>query len=303
MKTKNKILVALDLEDQSMIALKYAEYFAEVLDYELEVITVVEESSLFNKLFSSNEIIKEMDKGISERVNKAIEPFANKVRINTTIAHGKPWEKIVEHAEKLMPSVIFMGKSELPKYKRAFVGSNSMHVILESDFPVITIRGDYDFEKYKQEHKEILLPLDLEKNISEQVSAAVEFAKLLNAPLHLFSVERTGSKGQETKMISQLAQAKKVITDAGLKCTTELVVNEEDTVSDLISNEAEKRNASLIVIMTREENKLAGLFMGSNARDIISNSNIPVLSVEPWDSEEGSKIFSQFIDVLNIYKK
>ncbi len=57
MKTKKKILVAIDFEEQSLIALKYAKYFAEVSKYDLEVTTVVEESSVFSKMFSSDEML------------------------------------------------------------------------------------------------------------------------------------------------------------------------------------------------------------------------------------------------------
>jgi len=302
-KTKNKILVALDLEEQAVIALKYAEYFAEILDYELDVLTIVEESGLISKLFSADEVEKKLNKDVQEQVEKIIKPYTDKVKINTSIAYGKPYEEIVKYANLTEPSLIFMGKSEMPKYKRAFLGSNSLHVILESDFPVITIRGDYNFDKYKSEHKEIMVPLDLRKGISEQVSAAIEFAKLLKTSLHLYSIERTGSKGEYTKMLTQLAKAKKVIIDAGVDCYTELVQDEDNAVYDLICKEAEKCNASLIVVMTREENKFTDLFMGSNARDIINNSDIPVLSIEPWDHEQGSKVFSQFIDVFSVYNK
>ena len=302
MKTKNKILVALDLEAQSMIALQYAEYFAELLDYELEVITVVEESNLFSKMFSSDEIGEKINQDVQLAIDNAIAPFSGKVQINTWIAFGKPYEKIVEHAKAIMPSIIFMGKSEMPRYKRAIVGSNSLHVILESDFPVITVRGNYDFEKYKREHREILVPLDLHKDISEQVSAAIEIASFLKTSLRLFAIERTGSKGEQTKMLSQLAQTK-IVIDSGVDCKTELIQNSEKEVYELICEEVEKNKCALIVIMTREENKFTGLFMGSNARDIINNSDIPVLSIDPWDQKAGSFVFSKYIDVFNVYNK
>jgi nucleotide-binding universal stress UspA family protein len=302
-KTKNKILVALDLEAQSVVALKYAEHFAEILDYELDVITVVEESSLLSRLFSGDEVEKKLNKDVQEQVDKLIEPYTGKVKINTTISYGKVYEEIIQYAKMTQPSLIFMGKSEMPKYKRAFLGSNSLHVILESDFPVITIRGEYDFEKYKKEHKDILVPLDLKKDISEQISAAVEFTKLFDSSLYLYAVERKGSAGEKTKMLTQLAKVKEALVKEGVKCKTELVSDEKTPVYELICQEAEKCNASLIVIMTRDENKFTDLFMGSNARDIINNSDIPVLSIEPWNKEEGSKVFSQFIDVLNLYNK
>jgi nucleotide-binding universal stress UspA family protein len=196
-----------------------------------------------------------------------------------------------------------MGKSEISKQEMSFLGSNSMHVILESGFPVITIRGEYDIAKYKKENKEILLPLDFKKGIREQVSAAIEFAKLLQMPIHLISIQTTGGKGREAKILTQLGLTKKTILEAGVKCSSEMINEQEKEVYALICEQAIKRDAALVVIMTRAENKLKTLFMGSNALDIIQHSDIPVLCIEPWDQDSENSLFSMISDPLNVYKK
>ncbi len=303
MKTKNKILVALDLEEQAMIALKYAAHFAEMLDYEIEAMTIVEESNIISKLFTSDEVVIKLNQSIKEKVDIAIAPYIKKVKINTSIAYGKPYEKIVEYADLIKPSFIIMGKSELSKQNQLLLGSNSMHVILEAGFPVITIRGDFDFNKYVKDHKEILVPLDLKKEISEQVTAAIEFAKLLKTSIRIFSIQTSGGKGREAKMLTQLAQTKKTIIDAGIHCIAEILNVQDGDLTELICQEAIKNKSALIIIMTRAESKIAELIIGSKALDIINKSDIPVMSIEPWDSESGSAVFSMFYDPLNIVTK
>lgn len=303
MKTKKKFLVALDLEEQAYIALEYAEYFAEMLDYELDVITIVEESSFVDKLFSDNSMQDKIRESVEEKINNSIEKYKQKVKVNTHIAFGKAYEKIIEYAEANQPSAIFMGKSEMPKYKRAFLGSNSLHVILETDIPVVTIRGKYDFDKYKNEHKDIMVPLDLRKSVDEQMSASIEFAKLMNKALFLYSVEQKGSKGEHTKMLSQLAKIKKTVVDSGIDCRFDLVQDTENDLHDLINNAAAQAQASLIVIMTRAENKFAEFILGSHATNIINNAEIPVVNIEPWDENKGSTVFSKVIDVLGVFNK
>ena len=229
MKTTKKILVAIDLDEQSIIALKYAAYFAEISNYDVEVMAVIEESSFMSKLFSSDEMIVKINNEAEKKLNEIVASLSLNVKINSRVVHGKPHEKIIVVAKEINPAFVFMGKSEMPKYKRPFVGSNAMHVILESEYPVITIRGNYDFETYKNDHKEILVPLDFEYETSEQITAAIEFAKIFGAGLRIVTVQTSGGKGEEMNLLSNLGKTKKVVEDAGIKCNSELI--EEDNLS------------------------------------------------------------------------
>jgi len=303
MKTKNKILVALDLEEQAMIALKYAVHFADMLDYDIETITIIEESNIISKLFTSDELVIKLNQGIKEKIDTAIAPYLKNVKINSTIIYGKPYQKIVEYANTIKPSFIVMGKSDLSKQNQPLLGSNSMHVILEAGFPVLTIRGDFDYNKYVKEHREILVPLDLKKGISEQVTAAIEFAKLLKTSIRIFSIQTTGGKGREAKMLTQVAQTKKTIIDAGIPCVAEIINVQDGDITELICKQALKYKSSMIVIMTRAEGRFTELIIGSKALDIINKSDIPVMSIEPWDKESGSDVFSMFFDPLKIINK
>jgi nucleotide-binding universal stress UspA family protein len=301
--TNKKILVALDLDEQSKIALKYAHFYAEILNYELEVLTVVEESSLISKIFSSDDLTVKLNDELKGKIELLVEPFKGKVTINTHIAHGKPYEKIAEFAKQSMPVFIVMGRSEIEKQDISFLGSNSMHVILESKYPVVTIHGSPDFEAYKESNKEILLPLDFKKDVAEQISVAIEFAKTFKMPLHLLSIQTSGGKGREAKIITQLGMVKKALSKEGIECTSELLYEPDKKVYELICRKAVQRNSSFIIIMTRSESMLTNFFLGSNAMDIIQHSEIPVLSIEPWDKNSGSSIFTVISDPLKVIIK
>lgn len=301
MKTKKKILVAIDFDEQSLIALKYAKYYAEISKYDLEVMAVIEESGFMSKLVSSDEMIVKINKEAQNKLNEIVESVAEGIKVNTRIENGKPYEKIIDVAEEIKPAFIFMGKSELPKYKRPFVGSNSMHVILDSIYPVITIRGNFDFETYKNEHYEILVPLDFKYETSQQLTAAIEFAQMFDTSLRILAIQTSGGKGDEMKLLTNLGKTKKVIEETGVNCESELVQEEKLSVSQIISESAIKNKSALVVIMTRQENRVSEYVLGSNARDIISGMDIPVLSIQPWDVKKGSKIFSMFYDPLNVY--
>jgi len=301
MKTKKKILVAIDFDEQSIIALKYAKYYAEISKYELEVMAVIEESNFISKLFSSDELIVKLNQEAKNKLNELVQRFCDGIKVNTRIENGKAHEKIIDVAEEIKPAFIFMGKSELPKYKRPFVGSNTMHVILESIYPVITIRGNSDFDAYKNDHREILVPLDFTYETSEQVTAAIEFTKMFGPNMRIVTIQNSGGKGEEMKLLTKLGKTKKVIEETGINCESELIQEEKLSVSKIISETAIKNKSALIVIMTRQENRISEYVLGSNARDLISGLDIPVLSIQPWDTAEGSKIFSLLYDPLNVY--
>jgi hypothetical protein len=59
----------------------------------------------------------------------------------------------------------------------------------------------------------------------------------------------------------------------------------------------------MIIIMVRSEGKITDFITGSKALEIINKSNLSVMSIEPWDMETGSEVFSVLFDPLNIIKK
>ncbi len=301
MKTKKKILVAIDFDEQSLIALKYAKYYAEISKYDLEVMAVIEESGFMSKLVSSDEMVVKINKEAQTKLNEIVGNIPDGIKLNIRIENGKPYEKIIDVAEEIKPAFIFMGKSEMPKYKRPFVGSNSMHVILDSIYPVITIRGNFDFETYRNEHHEILVPLDFKYETSEQVTAAIEFAQIFDTRMRILAIQTHGDKGDEMKLLTKLGKTKKVIEEAGVTCESELIQEEKLSVPEIISETAVKNKTALVVIMTRQESRVSEYVLGSIARNIISGMDIPVLSIQPWDVNEGSKIFTMFYDPLNVY--
>lgn len=303
MNTNKKILVALDLDEQSMIALKYADYYAQRLNFGIEIITVIEQSGLVSNLFSTDEMIEKLKKELKSKIDKIVKTCTKNIKINTHLLVGKAYEKIDELADKVKPTFIIMGRSEFAKKEISFIGSTCMHVILESGFPVITIRGYRDVEKYKKNNKEILLPLDFKKVVRKQVSVAIELANLMEMPIHLISIQTSGGKGREAKILTQLGQVKKIITDAGIKCSSEMINEPDKQVYELICQEAVKRESAFVVIMTRAENKIATFFIGSNAMDIIHHSDIPVISVQPWEEDSEDSLFTTVSDPLNVFKK
>ena len=59
------------------------------------------------------------------------------------------------------------------------------------------------------------------------------------------------------------------------------ILKKEDKLSNAVISYAKKNNADLIMIMTQQEKEFKEFFIGSQAREVINNSEIPVLSIQP----------------------
>jgi nucleotide-binding universal stress UspA family protein len=56
-------------------------------------------------------------------------------------------------------------------------------------------------------------------------------------------------------------------------------------LSNAVIEYGQKIEADLIMIMTQQETDIKAFFIGSNAREVINNSDIPVLSIQPNEKE------------------
>lgn len=297
--SENKILFPVDFEKQSLIGLDYAKYFARGTNAELVLLHVIEEGNFLTKMFSSPEIKEKAYTEAEKMLDELVEKMNYDYPISKIIEYGKVYKKITEVAEKINPKFILMGKTEVPGFARKLVGSNAMHLIQETVFPIVTIRGTTFLTDHETTNRDIVLPVDLQKETQEQITAAVSFAKYFDSKIRLVTVLQENSKGTEMKLLTGLDKAKKAIEAEGVVCTSKLIKDTENSLCKVINVYAKQEDAHLIVIMTQDERRIVDYFVGHNALDIIDNAEIPVLSVVPSSAEDS--VFSSFINPLGVF--
>lgn len=295
----NKIIVPVDFEQQSIIALDYAKYFAEITNAEIILFHVIEESGFLKRLLKDDDDRKKISNEAYEQLDELKKQFSENFKVSTKVKFGKVYDEVEDLAEDLEPLFILMGKTENPSIKKRILGSNALHTINEADSPVITIRGEQKPEAGKND---IVLPLDLNKPVAEQVTAAIEFAKVLKSNIKAIAVDTKKSASHDTMLLTRMNSVQKTIEAEGISVETKIIDDAKTPVHQIITNFANEQNAHLIVIMTRDEDKIAQMFLGTNAREIIEHSEIPVLSVKPWDKNQKST-FSKYYDPFDILKK
>jgi len=284
-----KVLIAVDFEEQSLIALSQGLNFAKAIGAEITLIHVIEDGGILGKNLSDSQyesVRKEVDKQLQEQI-KQIAVKQPGLPVTALVARGRVYEKITEVAEMLQTAFIIMGCNGAGGIKRKFIGSNALHVVKGSRCPVITIKGKH----HRAGCKNIILPLDLTKETREKVGKAILYARLYDAAVRVVSVIFTKDEFIVNRLTRQLAQVKDYLEKAGVECTAEIIkgIKGEESLAQCIVDYAGKVEGDLLLIMTQQEVDFTDYFIGSSAQEIILRADMPVLSIIPNHGKEPVK--------------
>jgi len=276
----NKILVPVGFSEQSLAALKQACLIAKIKKSEVIILSVIEEQSKISGLLIDNPF-EEIRNKVKDKLDEISEMHSSKfsVKVDSMVASGKIYEQIVEVSSMINANLIVMGTNGSPKgVIKKFIGSNAERVVRLSNVPVITIKENTSTENFDN----IILPLDLGKETKEKVTFAIEYARYWNSTIRIVSVFLQDNTNEKNILIKNLNQVSNFISNAGVKCTSELIEGEKkQSLGDFVINYEKKFDSDLIIIMTKKEELALSNNLSVTARYIIHNSKIPVMSIKP----------------------
>ena len=276
----NKILVPVGFSEQSLAALKQACLIAKIKKSEVIILSVIEEQSKISGLLIDNPF-EEIRSKVKDKLDEISEMHSSKfsVKVDSMVASGKIYEQIVEVSSMINANLIVMGTNGSPKgVIKKFIGSNAERVVRLSNIPVITIKENTSTENFDN----IILPLDLGKETKEKVTFAIEYARYWNSTIRIVSVFLKDNTNEKNILIKNLNQVSNFISNAGVKCTSELIEGEKkQSLGDFVINYEKKFDSGLIIIMTKKEELALSNNLSVTARYIIHNSKIPVMSIKP----------------------
>ena len=276
----NKILVPVGFSEQSLAALKQACLIAKIKKSEVIILSVIEEQSKISGLLIDNPF-EEIRSKVKDKLDEISEMHSSKfsVKVDSMVASGKIYDQIVEVSSLINANLIVMGTNGSPKgVIKKFIGSNAERVVRLSNIPVITIKENTSTENFDN----IILPLDLGKETKEKVTFAIEYARYWNSTIRIVSVFLKDNTNEKNILIKNLNQVSNFISNAGVKCTSELIEGEKkQSLGDFVINYEKKFDSDLIIIMTKKEELALSNNLSVTARYIIHNSKIPVMSIKP----------------------
>jgi nucleotide-binding universal stress UspA family protein len=292
----NKILVCIDFQDQSIIALNQCFDLAHFLKAEIVLLYVIESTDIFFRKTQSN--LDTAKDEVTEKLNQLIdiEKKDTGLKFSTIVKIGKVSDCVVETAKEIKARFVVMGKNGTTQGIRKFLGSNTSKVISESDFPVISIKG-----KHSIGYKDIVLPLDLTKTTREQVASAISFSKYFGSHIHIVTVHSVGIIYQATNLYNRIKKIEKEFHCNGVQCTHKLFRRGELRDYNYVLNYSKEINADLIMIMTHQEGRVRDYYIGAFAHHIINESEIPVLSLTPSIEEVSESLVEAIIDPFDLF--
>ena len=280
-----QILVAIDFEPQSLIALEQSYNLARLVPAEIVLIYVYDPPAGIRSLFGASydeDILKKLEDQLAAL--RASVQAETGLQVSTILEQGQVYSKILETADKMQAAFIIMGthsQPELPGSAVGALGANSSRVLRSTKCPVITINARHHFDGCRN----ILLPLDLTTESRQKVTWGIKIAKIYGAGIKVVSgIWSKNDPDVHNKLRFLAGQVKHVIEQEGIRCTAEIVedVENEKALIPAVLNYAEQQgDIDLIMIMTQQETSVIEFFVGSRAQEFVRLSPVPVMSIAP----------------------
>ncbi|PLW99542.1 MAG: hypothetical protein C0594_16915 [Marinilabiliales bacterium] len=280
MDSRRHILIPIDFSEQSLLALEQSYSMARMTNSEITLLHIILENNPFWGIFNA----EEKEEAV-EKFHKKLQDFAEVVskksgiRVNTIVEKGKLIDKIIEVSERMNTRFLIVGTIVKDNFKEKIIGTNASKLVREAKCPLITIKGN----KTTGDTKKIVLPLDLSKETNQKVTQAVQLARYFKSTIYVVSVATTKDSHLVARMTSQMEQVRKHINKQGLDCETDFIKvgASNASVAKQLQDYAYGIDADLMIIMTQQEDAISEHFVGSTAKEIINNSEIPVMSIAP----------------------
>ena len=297
------LLVPIDFQPESLAALDFAVVLATSIQADIHLLYVIEIENPLLKMV----LTKEQKGLIVECARKKMhtlikEKYAASGRsFHEHVLQGKIYNKIVATAVSVKAEMIIMGRKDSSDRVKNFTGTNTVHIIRESNIPIITLKRKIPAAGCRH----ILLPLDLSKPVLKQVRSSIHIAHLLSAQISIVSVLTVDRASLEISYSVRLAEIRDLFEKSGIHCNYTLIKDFSPDLPVILNSHASKIKADLLITMTQQEQNFTNYFIGSHAQEIINRSDIPVLSMTPTipDYEDvPDEFISRIIDPINILK-
>jgi nucleotide-binding universal stress UspA family protein len=280
----SKILIPVDFSPTSLYAVKHGAFLAKRNKGELLLLHVRKKKDIrnFGSAMEELRLMVEEKKAVLEKTRELAAEISHTYNITVTplITSGNCPSEIVRTAEKHKAGLIVMGTRGSESTSSLFFGSNAFRVISKSEIPVITVRS----ESPKLGYSRILLPIDSSEHSRQKVVSALQIAKMYAATVHVLGILGESEGHYRYKMEVILRQIRKMVESRNLVFASNILHSDDPAQTTL--SYARITGADLIITMTDQNTGYTRLISGSYDRQLVDESEIPVMSIQPEIHEE-----------------
>lgn len=282
------ILVPVDGSDSAKYAAAVGREFAARYGADLNVLHVLEESSLLSGEEGDQDPRAHGHRLLDEIADLATE---RNIVVDTTLVEGQPHEAIIAHANETASDLIVMGQHGRRGLSERLLGTVTDHVLRQTSTPVLVVPGGDIESATGLTYETILLTTDGSKNAEQAAPYGADIAQHFDATLHLLNVvdvqaeagvfdaggvteefiERLKTQGQEA--IERLNQR---INTADITVRSSVIQGDSH---EAIAEYTTENEIDLIVMASEGESNLASQSLGSVTDRVLRTVGVPVLVI------------------------
>ena len=260
MKTKT-FIVPHDFTNVATIALEHAIATAKPLGAQIYLLHVVGKEKEINEA--------------ETKLNTIISGYSSDVSIIPAVRVGNIFEDIGDFAAEHHAELIFMGTHGTHGWQH-LTGMNALKVVTHSSVPFVIVQ---DKTAKETGYKDIVVPLDLNKETKQKLAIVANIATYFNSKVHVITPEEK-DEFLRHKVKGNIQFANKYFTERGIEVTTTIVPSsgfDKEVVKHAVNIDAD-----LIAIMNLNKNNVLGVLTANHEEYIITNdAQIPALIVNP----------------------
>ena len=279
-----EIIVAIDFSKGSMYALDLAIDIANKTDANIMMVWVDNQSESDSAISASGVEIRNEAKNHIEKIQEEYQVKLRSGKLSYKLRKGRVYNEIANQAKYNDAELIIAGTHGSSGFEKMWMGSNAFRIVTYAPCPVITIRYGFNFNKNLDK---IILPIDSSADTRQKVPFASKLAKHFNAEVHVLGLYTTSLKAIQRKVDTYVDQVEKYLKDNNVRFVTNFV--DADNTTNTTIEYAQKVNADLIAIMTEQEKTAANFWLGPYAQQMVNNSPIPVLSIQPIEINDSAR--------------
>lgn len=268
------IIVGTDFSKGSYVAIALAADIANRMQRGVKLIWVQRE-----KILATDDQKNAMRQEATERLRTLCEQYQPRLhygKIQWDICTGKVASALDRAATHEGSPLMVIGTNGASGFEKYWMGSTAVRIVQEVSIPVLTVREGFNFDKTMER---IVLPIRVDINSRQKVPAAADMARLFDAEVHILGL--LDHPSQANSLRAYLSQTAEYLQREGIR--NRAVVKRYGNYCEAVLNYAESINADQIVINTEQDKLISQLFLGTNAQQIVHNSQIPVLCIHPAD--------------------
>ncbi len=196
----------------------------------------------------------------------------------SVVRHGNPLQEIIKQSSNEDYGLMVIGSHGYKGLREKIFGTDILKLLKSVTLPALTIGREFHPVQYT--FNPLLFPVGTHASFLHQIRAGIAFAKIFDAEIHLYTIEKPGVEWPE-ELRNNIKKAESEFENAGIRYNK---IRETDTSFSVgyakqILDYATRCNAGLIALMANAAPEYAYIADTDKVNLLTNKTGIPVLSV------------------------